>query len=147
MPWVDSILRVQSGIPYLACHREKEHTEKKFTIYCGSACRNYPYWLSTTEPGASPLDHICRNLHQRCRVWREWWLQPVDPITIGSLRHPAYPCPCHYPDRYPSLIWDGPDGLGFRRVLMVRWRHVGQDKRVCNVICCDFILPGLLLCS
>ena len=144
MPWVDSILRVQSGIPYLACHREKEQTEKNFTIYCGSACRNYPYWLSTTEPGASPLDHICINPRNCCLVWLQWWLHHVDPINLISWFQPASPCIFYSPDGSPSLIWDIPDGLGVRLVLMMMWRLVGRLKGVHRALLCDVRWPGLL---
>ena len=112
----------------------------------GSDYRACPYWLFSTKPGAPPLAHMFRNLHQHLQVWRQWWLQHIYPIKIGSWHHPSSTCLCNYPDGSPYLMWYGPDGLGVWHVLMLRWRIVKISEGVCHTLSCDVLWPGLLFC-
>ena len=146
LPWVDSNLWVRPGLPSLACHQQKEQTEKYVSVDRGSAYRAYTYWLSPTDPGVLSLAHARRNPHQRCQVWHQWWLQIFDPINLRSWRHSVSPFFCHSPDGSPFLIWYGSDGLGFWRILILRRRLARYGRGVCHALHCDVWWPGLLFC-
>ena len=136
LPWVDSNFRVKTGLPSLACHFDH------VSYFC-----DYLSWLSPTKPGASPLDHICRNLHQRRQVWCQLCIQPVDSINLVWWCHRVSPYLYRSPDRYPALVWYVPDRLGVRCGLIIRWRLVGWGRGVRHALRCGVRLPGLLCCS
>ena len=147
LPWFDLVAWVRPGLPYLACRRQKGQTEKIVSVDRGSAYGAYPYLLFPTDPEAPPSAHICRYPCQRFQVWRQWWLQPVNPINLGSWRHPASPSPCHSPDGSPSLILYNPYVIRFRRVLLLRWSPIERGKGFCHALCCDAQRPGPLCYS
>ena len=112
-----------------------------------SAYHYYPSWLFPANPGAPPLAHICRNIHQRLLVWSQWWLQTINSINLVSWYHPASTCICHSSDGYLSLIWYVPDRSVVWHVIMLMWRLVGQGKEICHAIRCDVQLTCLLCYS
>ena len=46
--------------PSLACHEQKEQTEKNVSVYRGIYYHAYPYSLSPTNTGALSLAQTCR---------------------------------------------------------------------------------------
>ena len=61
LPWVDSNLRVRSGLPFQECHQHKEKMEKLFYVDSGNAYCACPYFISPVNPGAVLLDPSYRN--------------------------------------------------------------------------------------
>ena len=139
LSWFDSMAQVRPRIPSRECLWQKRKIEKKVSVDHGNAYRTYPSWLFPTNPGASPLVHICRNQCQYCQVWRQWCIQPVDTINIRSGRHPASTCLGHPPDGYSYLIWYGSNGLGVWHVLTLKIPS-GKVKEFDThlVVMCDY---------
>ena len=50
LPLFDSSLQLQKGPPYIARHKQKEQTERKFSFDCGSSYHACPYpFLPTSQ--------------------------------------------------------------------------------------------------
>ena len=144
MIWLNFVTTTRVYLPSIPLTEIK--TEKNVSVDCGRSYLAYPSWLFQTKLVEPPLAHICRNPRQRCQVWRQWWIQPDDPINLGSWHHPESPCPCHSPDVYTYMIWYVTGGLGVWHVLMLRWSPVGKDKGFDHTLCCNSRWPGLLFC-
>ena len=142
--WLNCVSTNRDSLPSML---STERTNGEFfSVYSCIYYRAYIYWQFPTKPVAPPLDHMCRNTHQRRQFWHQWWCQLVDPINLGSSSLPLFPCTCHFPDVSPSLIWYSPDGLRVRRILVMRWRPVGIGKVVSHTLRCNMQLPVRLCC-
>ena len=98
-------------------------------------CLPWFFKLFFTNPEAPPLAHIFSNPRQRHQLWRQ------------SSCLPSSLCSYRSPDWSPYLFWYSLDGLGVRRVLILRWVPVRQGKVVRHALCCDALWQGLLCCS
>ena len=147
LPWFDSIARVQPGLLSLSFHWLKYQMVKNVSFGCYSSYCSCIYWQFTTKPGALPFVHTFRNPHQRCKVWCQLWLWPINTINFGSSRLPVFLCTFHFPDVFPSLIWYGPDELGARSIMMHGVNPVGLYKEFCHIFHCDVWWAGCLFRS
>ena len=129
LPWVVSNSVVRPGPPSLACHQQKEYTEKTI-VYCGSDYHTYTYSFSPKDPIDSTLAQTCGYLHQSCQVWHQLWHQYAVPISPKSVRRLLSPI-CHSSYVPPPIICCRSGRLGVWCIHIQKLRLVDIGIGVC----------------
>ena len=69
LPWVDLNPRERIEPPPQAFHKKIGLMEKNVYVDCGSYYCAYPYFTSTNNPEAYPLDHTCKYTCHHIQIW------------------------------------------------------------------------------
>ena len=123
---------------------ERKNGEK--CTECVSDYCAYPSWVLPTNPGAPPLNKICRNPCHCGWVQRWLWRQSIGHISLKPWHQTVSP-KFHSPDKYSSLICYVPYGLGVQSIKLLKWRLVKRRIWFFHKLCCEEQWSGLLYIS